>query len=60
VRWIPTVLVLEERFCAASLDTKDLRKERLGSRTYTKIMRWNSRVGATRWIERLAGLHSDR
>jgi FAD/FMN-containing dehydrogenase len=34
-------------------------KERLGSRTYTKIMRWNSRVGATRWIERLAGLHSE-
>ena len=34
-------------------------KERLGSRTYTKIMRWNSRVGLTRLIERLAGLHSE-
>jgi FAD/FMN-containing dehydrogenase len=34
-------------------------KKRLGSRTYTKIMRWNSRVGLTRWIERLAGLHSE-
>jgi len=22
-------------------------------------MRWNSRVGATRWIERIAGLHSE-
>jgi len=34
-------------------------KERLGSRTYTRIMRWNSRVGATKLIERLAGLHSE-
>ncbi len=34
-------------------------RERLGSRTYTKIMRWNSRVGATKWIERIAGLHSE-
>ncbi len=32
---------------------------RLGSRTYTKIMRWNSRLGLTRRIERLAGLHSE-
>jgi FAD/FMN-containing dehydrogenase len=34
-------------------------KGRLGSRTYTKIMRWNSRVGITRKIERLLGLHSE-
>ncbi len=34
-------------------------KARLGSRSYTKIMRWNSRIGATKWIERLAGLHSE-
>ena len=34
-------------------------KERLGSRQYTKIMRWNSRVGATRKLERLLGLHSE-
>jgi FAD/FMN-containing dehydrogenase len=34
-------------------------KQRLGSRTYTKIMRWNSRVGVTRKIERLLGLHSE-
>ena len=34
-------------------------KERLGSRQYTRIMRWNSRVGATRRIERLLGLHSE-
>jgi FAD/FMN-containing dehydrogenase len=34
-------------------------KQRLGSRTYTKIMRWNSRVGITRTIERLLGLHSE-
>ena len=34
-------------------------RERLGSRTYTKIMRWNSRVGATRKLERVLGLHSE-
>jgi FAD/FMN-containing dehydrogenase len=34
-------------------------KNRLGSRHYTRIMRWNSRVGATRRIERLLGLHSE-
>lgn len=32
---------------------------RLGSRTYTKVMRWNSRVGATRTFERMLGLHSE-
>src|SRR5882672_5455548 len=30
-------------------------KRNLGSKTYTKIMRWNSRVGASKWIERLLG-----
>src|SRR5688572_6215366 len=34
-------------------------KDRLGSRHYTKIMRWNSRVGLTRRIERVLGLHSE-
>ena len=34
-------------------------KDRLGSKTYTKIMRWNSRVGATKKLERLLGLHSE-
>ena len=34
-------------------------KERLGSRTYTKIMRWNSRAGVTRKIERVLGLHAE-
>jgi FAD/FMN-containing dehydrogenase len=34
-------------------------KERLGSRTYTKIMRWNSRVGITKKVERLLGMHSE-
>ena len=34
-------------------------KKRLGSRTYTKIMRWNSRLGATKKLERLLGLHSE-
>jgi len=34
-------------------------KNRLGSRTYTKIMRWNSRVGATKKLERVLGLHSE-
>jgi len=34
-------------------------KKRLGSRTYTKIMRWNSRAGVTKKLERLLGLHSE-
>jgi FAD/FMN-containing dehydrogenase len=34
-------------------------RKRLGSRTYTKLMRWNSRVGLTRKCERLLGLHSE-
>jgi FAD/FMN-containing dehydrogenase len=34
-------------------------KNRLGSRTYTKIMRWNSRAGVTKKVERLLGLHSE-
>ena len=34
-------------------------RKRLGSRSYTKIMRWNSRVGLTKKLERLAGLHSE-
>jgi FAD/FMN-containing dehydrogenase len=34
-------------------------RRRLGSKTYTKIMRWNSRVGVTRKLERLLGLHSE-
>ena len=34
-------------------------RERLGSRTYTKIMRWNSRVGMTKKLERMLGLHSE-
>jgi FAD/FMN-containing dehydrogenase len=34
-------------------------RERLGSKTYTKIMRWNSRVGVTKKLERILGLHSE-
>jgi len=34
-------------------------RKRLGSRTYTRIMRWNSRAGLTKGLERLAGLHSE-
>jgi FAD/FMN-containing dehydrogenase len=34
-------------------------KEKLGSRHYTSIMRWNSRVGITKKVERLLGLHSE-
>jgi FAD/FMN-containing dehydrogenase len=34
-------------------------KDKLGSRHYTKIMRWNSRVGATKWIEKAVGLNSE-
>lgn len=36
-----------------------LGRERLGSRTYSKIMRWNSRVGLTRALDRLRGLHGE-
>jgi FAD/FMN-containing dehydrogenase len=31
----------------------------LGSRTYTKIMRWNSRVGLTRTLDRWRGVHGE-
>jgi FAD/FMN-containing dehydrogenase len=34
-------------------------RKRLGSRQYTKIMRWNSRLGITKKIERALGLHSE-
>jgi FAD/FMN-containing dehydrogenase len=34
-------------------------RKRLGSRHYTKIMRWNSRFGLTKKLERLLGLHSE-
>ena len=34
-------------------------RERLGSKTYTRIMRWNSRAGVTKKLERLLGLHSE-
>jgi len=34
-------------------------RDRLGSRTYTKIMRWNSRVGVTKKLERVLGLNSE-
>ncbi len=34
-------------------------RKRLGSKTYTRIMRWNSRAGITKKIERVLGLHSE-
>jgi hypothetical protein len=34
-------------------------KRNLGSKTYTKIMRWNSAAGVTKKVERLLGLHSE-
>jgi FAD/FMN-containing dehydrogenase len=34
-------------------------RKRLGSRQYTRIMRWNSRFGVTKKIERVLGLHSE-
>ena len=33
--------------------------KRLNSRTYTRIMRWNARIGLTRAVERLRGLASE-
>ena len=34
-------------------------RKRLGSRTYQKIMRWNSRWGVTRALDRLRGGHAE-
>jgi FAD/FMN-containing dehydrogenase len=34
-------------------------RDRLGSRTYTRIMRWNASAGITKKLERIAGLHSE-
>jgi len=34
-------------------------RERLGSRTYQRIMRWNSRVGLSRAVDRLLGRHPE-
>jgi FAD/FMN-containing dehydrogenase len=34
-------------------------RKRLGSRTYQRIMRWNSRWGVTRALSRLRGRHSE-
>jgi FAD/FMN-containing dehydrogenase len=36
-----------------------LGRKRLNSRFYTRVMRWNSRVGLTRFADRLAGLHRE-
>jgi FAD/FMN-containing dehydrogenase len=36
-----------------------LGRKRLGSRTYSRIMRWNSRVGLTRALDRVRGLHGE-
>ncbi len=34
-------------------------RDRLNSETYTKVMRWNTKWGLTRKLNRLAGLHSE-
>ena len=34
-------------------------RDRLGSRHYTKIMRWNARMGLTKKLEKVLGLHSE-
>jgi FAD/FMN-containing dehydrogenase len=34
-------------------------RRNLGSKTYTKIMRWNSRAGVSKALERVLGLHSE-
>jgi FAD/FMN-containing dehydrogenase len=36
-----------------------LGRRRLNSVFYTKVMRWNARVGVTRWLDRLAGRHPE-
>jgi len=46
-------------FAQNALIRKIYGRRRLGSKTYTKIMRWNSRVGVTKKLERVLGLHSE-
>jgi FAD/FMN-containing dehydrogenase len=46
-------------FAQNALIRKLYGRKRLGSRTYTKIMRWNSRLGITKKLERVAGVHSE-
>jgi FAD/FMN-containing dehydrogenase len=36
-----------------------LGRRRLNSVFYTKVMRWNSRVGLTRWLDRVSGRHPE-
>ena len=36
-----------------------LGRRRLNSRFYTKVMRWNSRIGFTRLVDRVGGLHRE-
>ena len=36
-----------------------LGRRRLNSVFYTKVMRWNTRLGITRWLDRLAGRHPE-
>jgi FAD/FMN-containing dehydrogenase len=36
-----------------------LGRKRLNSRFYTRVMRWNSRVGLTRFVDRAFGLHRE-
>jgi FAD/FMN-containing dehydrogenase len=36
-----------------------LGRSRLNSRFYTRVMRWNSRVGLTRFLDRTSGLHRE-
>ncbi len=36
-----------------------LGRRRLNSIFYTRVMRWNSRVGLTRWLDRVAGRHPE-
>jgi len=34
-------------------------RHRLNSVSYQRIMRWNTRVGATRWLNRMRGVHTE-
>jgi FAD/FMN-containing dehydrogenase len=36
-----------------------LGRKRLNSRFYTRVMRWNSRIGLTRFLDRASGLHRE-
>ena len=58
-RWDTDWFWCSKNLLAQNLLVRPLYGKHLGSRTYTKIMRWNSRVGLTRALDRVRGLHGE-